>query len=105
MLVIETVVKTSSVNLNAVDKRGWTALHYAACSLSLGTYDNDEIVYVLVKAGAKTNIPDKDSQTPLDLALNNGAAKMAAMLQKLMQVAEKDMVFDFLFVLVFMHFV
>ena len=84
--------KTSSVNLDATDRRGWTALHYVACPLEDGTYDNDELVFVLGKAGAKLNVRSFDGETPLDLALANSAPKVAAMLQTLMGVDKKNQV-------------
>ncbi|XP_076462850.1 uncharacterized protein LOC143295161 [Babylonia areolata] len=83
------VRKTSAVNLNATDRKGWTALHYAACPLSTGTFDNEEVVFVLGKAGAKLDVRNAARQTPLDLALANSAPKVAAMLQKLMGVVDK----------------
>jgi hypothetical protein len=86
--VYRAVKKTSPVNLNATDGRGWTALHYVACPLEVGTYDNDELVFVLVKAGAKTDVKNRDGHTPLDLALANNAPKVAAMLQTLGGVAK-----------------
>ena len=81
--------KTSSVNLNATDSHGWTALHYAAAPLELGTFDNDELVFVLGKAGAKLDIRNSAGETPLDLALANCAPRVAAMLQTLMGVDKK----------------
>ena len=86
------VKKTSSVNLNATDNRGWTALHYAAAPLELGTFDNDELVFVLGKAGAKLDIRNSAGETPLDLALANCAPRVAAMLQTLMGVDKKHQV-------------
>ena len=86
------VKKTSSVNLNATDGRGWTALHYAAAPLELGAFDNDELVFVLGKAGAKLDIRNADGKTPLDLALANCAPKVVAMLQTLMGVDKKHQV-------------
>ena len=65
------IKKTSAVNLNATDKHGWTALHYAVCPLAEGTYDNDEMVFVLVKAGAKADAKNSDGSTPLKSAINN----------------------------------
>ncbi|KAL8586753.1 hypothetical protein ACOMHN_061266 [Nucella lapillus] len=83
------VPKTSPVNLNATDKNGWTALHYVACPLAMGTYDSEELVFVLVKAGAKLDLRNAAGQTPLDLALTHSAPKVAAMLQTLMGVEKK----------------
>ena len=86
------VKKTSSVNLNATDRRGWTALHYVAVPLEMGTLDNDELVFVLGKAGAKLDVRNSDGKTPLDLALTNCAPRVAAMLQTLMGEDKKHQV-------------
>ena len=63
--------KVSNVNLNTVDKNGWTVIHHAVCPLSFGTFDNDELVFILGKAGAKLNVKNKKGETPLDLAVKN----------------------------------
>ncbi|XP_046544640.1 poly [ADP-ribose] polymerase tankyrase-like [Haliotis rubra] len=81
----------SKVNLNTVDKNGWTVIHHAVCPLGHGTFDNDEIVFILAKAGTKLNVKNKDEDSPLDLALKNGAFKIARMLQKLENISEKNM--------------
>ncbi|XP_067678954.1 poly [ADP-ribose] polymerase tankyrase-like isoform X2 [Haliotis asinina] len=81
----------SRVNLNAADKNGWTVMHHAACPLAYGTFDNDEIVFILAKAGATLNVKNKDGDTPLDLALRNGAFKIACMLQKLENISDRNM--------------
>lgn len=54
-------------NVNQMDCLKYrTALHWAVAS------DNDEIVRVLLNAGANVNISDRDSVTPLMLASNLG---------------------------------
>ena len=45
---------------------GWTALHNAA-----GCGDHPEIVELLLKAGANTQLKTKLGQTALDLAVKN----------------------------------
>ncbi|GAB1609603.1 poly [ADP-ribose] polymerase tankyrase-like isoform X2 [Argonauta hians] len=86
---IPTVEKTSSVNLNYTDNDGRTVLHHLVCPLEYGTYDNDEILYVLFKAGAPLEYEDTAGLSPLKHTLMNGAPKLARMLQKLTNV-ERD---------------
>ncbi|XP_029642629.1 poly [ADP-ribose] polymerase tankyrase isoform X2 [Octopus sinensis] len=86
---IPTVEKTSSVNLNYTDNDGRTVLHHLVCPLEYGTYDNDEILYVLFKAGAPLEYEDTAGLSPLKHTLMNGAPRLARMLQKLTNV-ERD---------------
>lgn len=80
------------MNLNAQDKSGWTALHHCVRPLSLGTFDNAEIVWTLAKAGANLNMKDKDGLTPLDMALKSGADKIAKIIQQIMKIDQKKQV-------------
>ncbi|XP_064602038.1 poly [ADP-ribose] polymerase tankyrase-like isoform X2 [Liolophura sinensis] len=77
------VEKTSTINLSATDRQGWTAIHHLVCPLELGTYDNEEILYVLAKAGAPLLQKDSAGLTPLDHALIRGAPRITRMLQEL----------------------
>lgn len=86
---IPTVEKTSIVNINSIDNDGRTVLHHLVCPLEYGTYDNDEILYVLFKAGATLESEDTAGLSPLKHALINGAPRLARMLQKLTGV-ERD---------------
>lgn len=86
---IPTVEKTSIVNINCIDNDGRTVLHHLVCPLEYGTYDNDEILYVLFKAGAPLEFEDTAGLSPLKHALINGAPRLARMLQKLTGV-ERD---------------
>ncbi|XP_041358942.1 poly [ADP-ribose] polymerase tankyrase-like [Gigantopelta aegis] len=88
---MKTVQKTSSVNVNLCDMNGWTVLHHIACPLNNGSFDNDEMVFVLHKVGLRLNTRNKDGNTALDLALRSGAAKVARMIQTLNNVDEEDM--------------
>ena len=80
------VEKTSDVNINAADSQGWTAIHHLVSPLEYGTYDNEELLYVLFKAGASINEKDAAGLTPLNRALICGAVKLSQMLQKLQGV-------------------
>ncbi|KAL3874859.1 hypothetical protein ACJMK2_037816 [Sinanodonta woodiana] len=77
------VEKTSPADLNAKDSQGWTVVHHIVCPLEYGTYDNDEILFVLHNAGASINQKDHVGLSPLDHALIRGAVKLANLLQKL----------------------
>ena len=77
------VEKTSDVNLNAADSQGWTVIHHLVSPLEYGTFDNEELLYVLFKAGASLNEKDAAGLTPLNRALICGAVKLSQMLQRL----------------------
>ncbi|XP_052057851.1 poly [ADP-ribose] polymerase tankyrase-like isoform X2 [Mytilus californianus] len=77
----ETVEKTSDVRLNATDSQGWTAVHHLVCPLDYGTFDNEEILFVLAKVGADIQTKDNAGLSPLDHALIRGATQLARRLQ------------------------
>lgn len=52
----------NGANINFVESRGRTALHWAVVS------GHDNTVDALIKNGAAINIKDNDGKTPLDLA-------------------------------------
>ena len=95
---IPTVEKTSIVNINCIDNDGRTVLHHLVCPLEYGTYDNDEILYVLFKAGAPVEFEDTAGLSPLKHALINGAPRLARMLQKLTGVERDKWVSDSIFI-------
>ncbi|XP_037491917.1 calmodulin-binding transcription activator 5 isoform X2 [Jatropha curcas] len=82
----------SGLSLDFRDKRGWTALHWAAY------YGREKMVAVLLSAGAKPNlVTDPTSENPggrtaADLAYENGYDGLAAYLSEKSLVAHfKDM--------------
>ena len=79
----ETVEKTSDVNVNAADSQGWTAVHHLVCPLDYGTFDNEEMLFVLAKVAADIQKKDNAGLSPLDHALIRGASKLARRLQNL----------------------
>lgn len=82
----ETVEKTSAVDLKAVDENGWTVIHHLVSPLEFGTYDDEEILYILAKAGAPLETANKQGETPLKLALRIGAQMLSARIQSLLGV-------------------
>ncbi|MCL2334579.1 MAG: ankyrin repeat domain-containing protein, partial [Endomicrobia bacterium] len=64
-------------NVNLVDQDGNNALLIAA-----GEYDRAEVIDILIKAGADTEIRNKNGYTPLMLAIRNGRAQNALVLIK-----------------------
>ena len=56
------------------DKKGNTALHYAA------GYGRIEVLQMLLKAGAVVNAKNDDGQTPKDVAMLNGEVTVVKML-------------------------
>uniref|UniRef100_A0A3B3YQ13 Uncharacterized protein n=1 Tax=Poecilia mexicana TaxID=48701 RepID=A0A3B3YQ13_9TELE len=70
------VVLSSSVNVSTVDYKGNTALHYV-CQRK-----NHHLVPLLLKRNAKTDIRNKDGETPLDIATRLKFTKIVNMLRK-----------------------
>lgn len=88
------VEKTSDVNLNAADSQGWTVIHHLVSPLEYGTFDNEELLYILFRAGASLNEKDAAGLTPLNRALICGAVKLSQMLQRLQNIEEEKQVKD-----------
>lgn len=87
----ETIEKTSDVNMNAADSQGWTAVHHLVCPLEYGTFDNEEMLFVLAKVGADIQKKDNAGLSPLDHALIRGATKLARRLQMISGIDSKTM--------------
>ena len=66
-----------NVDLTIADKKGNTALHYAAISKS---EDAGKLINVLIERGVNVNAQNKDGQTPLFLAVHEEQAKNLATL-------------------------
>lgn len=64
----------ASVNKNCI--QGWTALHESVCR------NNVEICEMLVKAGAKVNMPNMYGITPIFVAAQSGKVDALRMLLK-----------------------
>ncbi|XP_059180958.1 ankyrin repeat domain-containing protein 22 [Centropristis striata] len=71
-----TAVLHSDVSIDAVDYKGNTALHYVCQRKS------HRLVPLLLEKNAKTNIQNKDGETPLDIATRLKFNKIVNMLQK-----------------------
>lgn len=76
---VRRIAKTD-IDLDHVNKLGWTAL-LEAVILGDGGKDHQEIVRILLKAGADKTIADKDGITALEHARSNGQAKVAKLLR------------------------
>ncbi|KAM9336786.1 ankyrin repeat domain-containing protein 22 [Symphorus nematophorus] len=70
-------VLSSSVNIDAVDCKGNTALHYASQRKSL------RLVRLLLDRNADTNVQNNDGETPLDIATRLKFKKIVNMLKKI----------------------
>ncbi|XP_033735456.1 poly [ADP-ribose] polymerase tankyrase-like [Pecten maximus] len=86
-----TIEKTSPVDLNATDHQGWTVIHHLVCPLDYGTYDAEEILYVLWKAGADVLKKDNAGLSPLQHSLIHSASKLSKRLQMIAGVEESKM--------------
>ncbi len=71
---VEELIKIPGIDLHAVDKDGFTALHWAAWSGMPAT------AYALVKAGLDVNQVEGNGYTPLMLAARRGNAEVTRML-------------------------
>lgn len=76
---VRRVVRTG-INVNHVNDLGWTAL-LEAIILGQGTKPWQDIVRILVAAGADPSLPDADGITPLHHATNRGYTDIAALLR------------------------
>lgn len=78
--VVKELLKTS-ININHVNNLGWTALMEAVV-LSDGGPVHQEIIRLLVAAGADVNIPDRDKVTALTHARKKGFKEIVTILEK-----------------------
>jgi ankyrin repeat protein len=76
---VVSLLLSERADVNAIEsKRGQTPLHCAAISKN----PSDEIVSLLLDAGADMEKPDKDGKTPLDAAKDSGNTLIAEFLWK-----------------------
>jgi uncharacterized protein len=71
---------STDVNVDHVNNLGWTAL-LEAVILGEGGAPHQEIVRLLIEAGANANLPDRDGVTPLQHARRRGYDAIAAVLE------------------------
>ena len=83
---------TSTVNVNAVDHAGRTALHHLLTTLPSGSYEDVHILKMLSDAKASLDVKDKEGRSLVDLALERKAVMMAKGLQSLMGVPKAEWV-------------
>ncbi|CAH1779903.1 unnamed protein product [Owenia fusiformis] len=71
----------TNINLAAQDCDGNTVLHHVVTSLDAASYDNENILQLLIKSGAPVETKNKLGQTVLDLALHNHTYNIVNSLQ------------------------
>jgi ankyrin repeat protein len=71
---------TTAIDLDHVNKLGWTAL-LEAVILGDGGARHTEIVRMLLAAGANVNLSDHQGMTPLQHAMQRGQGAVAALLR------------------------
>jgi ankyrin repeat protein len=76
---VRRVVRTG-IDVNHVNNLGWTAL-LEAVILGQGTEPWQQIVRILLAAGANPSLPDHDGVTPLQHATNRGYDEIAKILR------------------------
>ena len=70
----------TEIDVNHVNGLGWTAL-LEAVILGDGGPAHQEIVRLLLAAGARTDIADREGVTPLEHARHDGKAEIQALLE------------------------
>jgi uncharacterized protein len=79
--IVRELLSRTDVAVDHVNNLGWTAL-LEAIVLSDGGPRHQQIVELLVAAGADVNIPDKNGATPLRLARSRGFRGIEAILRR-----------------------
>jgi uncharacterized protein len=77
---VRAVLAETDIDVNHVNDLGWTAL-LEAVILGDGGRAHQEITELLLAAGARTDLADRDGVTALEHAENRGFAELAALLR------------------------
>ena len=76
-VIIQRLLQEPTIDINAVDLYGWSALHF-----QIAVFGTSKIVTALVSNGANPNIRDESGWTPLDYAIrSNQIDAISALLQ------------------------
>lgn len=78
--------KTSQVDLSHKDIMGRTIIHHIISPFNEFSYNDMSILKLLAHVGAPLDLPDKDGNTPLQLALKNKAENALETLQMLLKI-------------------
>ena len=78
--VVGWLLANTRVEVNHVNRLGWTAL-LEAIVLSDGGPRHQEIVATLIRHGADVNIPDREGRTPLHHARSRGYTRIRQLLE------------------------
>ena len=57
-------MKSATKNLATQDKSGKTVVHYAVSPLPFGSYENEEMLELLLKEGFDSKLKDNERKTP-----------------------------------------
>ncbi|WP_432747855.1 ankyrin repeat domain-containing protein [Streptomyces sp. JH002] len=78
---VRAVLRETDMDVDHVNRLGWTAL-LEAVILGDGGSAYEEIVGLLLAAGATPGLPDSEGRTPLEHAEHRGFASLAALLRE-----------------------
>jgi len=68
--------KKPKPKMNIQDKSGKTVVHYVVNPLEFGSWENVDMLRLLIQSGADPRIPDNDGKTPIYYAHLQGSRKM-----------------------------
>lgn len=89
--IVETLLTRTDVDVNHVNRLGWTAL-LEAIVLSNGGERHQRIVQLLVDHGADMRIADKDGITPLEHANKRGYTEIVRILEATQQLRAERLI-------------
>ncbi|XP_048584119.1 poly [ADP-ribose] polymerase tankyrase isoform X2 [Nematostella vectensis] len=80
---------STSVDMSAKDKDGWTVVHHCVQNREYGSSENVSMLRLLAKFNSPLTAPDNTGHSPLYYAERQGSGRMEAVLRELIGCAEK----------------
>ncbi|XP_013405621.1 tankyrase-like protein isoform X2 [Lingula anatina] len=88
--LVKILLDQPDIKLDCKDKAGQTVVHHLVNSMEKASYDNVDILKLLVDADVPVDVPDKAGKIPLDYALKMAPA-LSAELQRIMGRSKNQM--------------